>query len=84
MDPFQLLGVRRGAVDAAKLKQAYHAQSLKHHPDAPSGSEAAFGMIAAAYEQCKRLMHEDQWGTSSSSIGAHAQGPPKTITFEPR
>ncbi|KDO27156.1 hypothetical protein SPRG_07863 [Saprolegnia parasitica CBS 223.65] len=52
MDPYQTLGVRRGASEA-HIKRAYKKLAIQYHPDKTGGDEAAttkFVEIQAAYE----------------------------------
>ena len=51
LDPRTVLGVGPGA-SAVEIREAYHAKSKKHHPDA-GGDEWAFRMVARAYEVLK-------------------------------
>ena len=51
LDPRTVLGVGPGA-SADEIREAYHAKSKKHHPDA-GGDEWAFRMVARAYEVLK-------------------------------
>lgn len=54
-DPYQVLGLERGASDE-EVKKAYRRLAKKYHPDAnPGDAEAARKMqeINAAYEQIK-------------------------------
>ena len=83
VNPHAVLGLRSGA-DEAALQAAYKAQSLKCHPDAPGGSDEAFTLVAAAYDECMRRLHEERWGTSSGAIGSGIKAPLKQITWEPR
>ena len=51
-DPYEVLGVARGAT-AAEVRKAYRALAKKHHPDLHSGdsrAEARFKRISAAYD----------------------------------
>ncbi len=51
LDPRTVLGVSLGA-SPDEIREAYHAKSKKHHPDA-GGDEWAFRMVARAYEVLK-------------------------------
>ena len=81
VDPYAVLGVRRGA-NENELKAAYKLQSVKCHPDAVGGSQEAFQLLQAAYEEVKRRAYEEQWGTSSSAIGSGIAAPLKQITWK--
>jgi DnaJ-class molecular chaperone len=51
-DPYQLLGVSRGAT-AAELRKAFHKLAKQHHPDANPGnaaSEEKFKRVSAAFD----------------------------------
>lgn len=84
-DPYQVLGVSRGASDE-EIKKAYRALSRKYHPDAnvnnPNREQAEerFKEVQQAYDQ---IMKEKQQGGSSysynhagdySSGGSYSQG----------
>lgn len=66
MDPYQVLGVSRGASDE-EIKKAYRSLSRKYHPDAnvnnpnKAQAEEKFKEIQQAYDQ---IMREKQQGTS--------------------
>jgi curved DNA-binding protein CbpA len=51
LDPYAVLGVRRGATDA-QIHAAYRAAVRRTHPDA-GGSSAAFEDVQDAYEQLR-------------------------------
>lgn len=83
LDPYKVLRIRPGA-DEATVRAAYKKRSAETHPDA-GGSENDFQVVGAAYEEVKRRMHNERWGTSSGAIGAglqesHAR---KQITWVP-
>ena len=65
-DPYQVLGVSRGASDE-EIKKAYRALSRKYHPDAnvnnPNAAQAEekFKQVQAAYDQ---IMKEKEQGYS--------------------
>ncbi|CAJ1451350.1 unnamed protein product [Effrenium voratum] len=51
-DPYQILGVERGA-GAREIKKAYHTKSLQHHPDKDKDNPLApvlFQQVSKAYE----------------------------------
>ena len=65
-DPYQVLGVSRGASDE-EIKKAYRSLSRKYHPDAnvnnpnKDAAEEKFKQVQQAYDQ---IMKEKQQGTS--------------------
>lgn len=71
MDPYQVLGITRGASDE-EVKKAYRALSRKYHPDAnvnnpyKEQAEEKFKQIQQAYDQ---IMREKQQGSSYSDFG---------------
>jgi molecular chaperone DnaJ len=71
-DPYQVLGISRGASDE-EIKKAYRALSRKYHPDAnvnnPNKAEAEekFKQVQQAYDQ---IMKEKQHGASGGYTGA--------------
>ena len=75
MDPYQVLGVSRGASDE-EIKKAYRAMSRRYHPDAnvnnpnKAQAEEKFKQVQQAYDQ---IMKEKQQGTSGYS-GAYGNG----------
>lgn len=66
MDPYQVLGVTRGASDE-EIKKAYRSLSRKYHPDAnvnnpnKAQAEEKFKQVQQAYDQ---IMKEKQQGSS--------------------
>ena len=66
MDPYQVLGVSRGASDE-EIKKAYRSLSRKYHPDAnvnnpnKDAAEERFKQVQQAYDQ---IMKETQQGTT--------------------
>jgi molecular chaperone DnaJ len=75
-DPYQVLGVDRGASDE-EIKKAYRALSRKYHPDAnvnnpnKAQAEERFKQVQQAYNQ---IMKEKQQGTSGGYSGTGQQG----------
>ena len=72
-DPYQVLGLERGASDE-EVKKAYRRLAKKYHPDAnPGDAEAARKMqeINAAYEQIK---NPPQTGPSGYGGGSYTGG----------
>ena len=72
MDPYQVLGVSRGASDE-EIKKAYRSLSRKYHPDAnvnnpnKAQAEERFKQVQQAYDQ---IMKEKQQGTSYGGSGS--------------
>ena len=66
MDPYQVLGISRGASDE-EIKKAYRSLSRKYHPDAninnpnKAQAEEKFKQVQQAYDQ---IMKEKQQGSS--------------------
>ena len=66
MDPYQVLGITRGASDE-EIKKAYRSLSRKYHPDAninnpnKAQAEEKFKQVQQAYDQ---IMKEKQQGSS--------------------
>ena len=76
-DPYEILGVQRGASEE-EIKKAYKRLSRKYHPDAnldnPKAAEEKFKEIQQAYQQ---VMKEKTTGYSQSSYGGYqSQGNP--------
>ena len=75
-DPYQVLGVARGASDE-EIKKAYRSLSRKYHPDAnvnnpnKDQAEERFKQVQQAYDQ---IMKEKQSG-ASYSYGGNPYGP---------
>ena len=75
MDPYQVLGITRGASDE-DIKKAYRSLSRKYHPDAninnpnKAQAEEKFKQVQQAYDQ---IMKEKQQGTSSYGYGSNGQ-----------
>ena len=73
MDPYQVLGVSRGASDE-EIKKAYRNLSRKYHPDAninnpnKAQAEEKFKQVQQAYDQ---IMKEKQQGTSYGYGGSY-------------
>lgn len=75
-DPYQVLGLERGASDE-EVKKAYRRLAKKYHPDAnPGDAEAARKMqeINAAYEQIKNPPKESTYGGGQSYGGGSYRG----------
>ena len=75
-DPYQVLGVSRGASDE-EIKKAYRSLSRKYHPDAnvnnphKEQAEEQFKLVQQAYDQ---IMREKQQG-STRGDGYSGEGP---------
>ncbi len=73
-DPYQVLGVSRGASDE-EIKKAYRSLSRKYHPDAnvnnpnKAQAEEKFKEVQQAYQQIMREREQGYSGGSSSSGG---------------
>jgi len=71
IDPYQVLGVSRGASDE-EIKKAYRSLSRKYHPDAnvnnpnKDQAEEKFKQVQQAYDQ---IMKEKQQGSSFGGYG---------------
>ena len=71
VDPYQVLGVSRGASDE-EIKKAYRSLSRKYHPDAnvnnpnKDQAEEKFKQVQQAYDQ---IMKEKQQGTGYGAYG---------------
>ena len=70
-DPYQVLGVSRGASDE-EIKKAYRSLSRKYHPDAninnpnKAAAEEKFKQVQQAYDQ---IMKEKEMGTGYGGSG---------------
>ena len=75
-DPYQVLGVTRGASDE-EIKKAYRTLSRKYHPDAnvnnpnKDQAEERFKQVQQAYDQ---IMKEKQQGPSGNYGGFSGYG----------
>ena len=86
MDPYEVLGLKRGASDE-EIKKAYRMMSRKYHPDAnvnnPNAAlaEEKFKQVQAAYEQIMREKEQgysnygstNAYGGFGSSYGSYQQ-----------
>lgn len=69
-DPYQVLGISRGATDE-EIKKAYRSLSRKYHPDAninnpnKEAAEEKFKQVQQAYDQ---IMKEKEQGASGGSF----------------
>ncbi|MBR4138655.1 MAG: J domain-containing protein [Lachnospiraceae bacterium] len=75
-DPYQVLGVSRGASDE-EIKKAYRSLSRKYHPDAninnpnKAAAEEKFKQVQQAYDQ---IMKEKEMGASYGGSGYGSYG----------
>ena len=66
-DPYEVLGLKRGASDE-EIKRAYRALSRKYHPDAnvnnpdAAGAEEKFKQVQAAYDQIMKEKEQGYFG----------------------
>ena len=74
-DPYDVLGVSRGASDD-ELKKAYKKLALKYHPDRPGGDEAKFKEVSAAYDAATNGSWRGMGGAGGPGAGGNpfAQG----------
>ncbi|EQC27694.1 hypothetical protein SDRG_14532 [Saprolegnia diclina VS20] len=75
MDPYQTLGVRRGASEA-HIKRAYKKLAIQYHPDKTGGDAAAttkFVEIQAAYEALTKKPSSSYSQQSQQSQQSHYQ-----------
>jgi molecular chaperone DnaJ len=78
-DPYQVLGVSRGASDE-EIKKAYRSLSRKYHPDAnvnnpnKDQAEERFKQVQQAYDQIMKEKQQGATGGYSGSTGSQ-QGP---------
>ena len=72
-DPYQVLGISRGASDE-EIKKAYRSLSRKYHPDAninnpnKAAAEEQFKLVQQAYDQ---IMKEKEMGTAGGGYGSY-------------
>ena len=79
-DPYEVLGLRRGASDE-EIKKAYRSLSRKYHPDAnvnnPNAEQAEerFKQVQAAYDQIMKEKEQGYFGgyESTGSFGGYQQ-----------
>ena len=75
-DPYQVLGISRGASDE-EIKKAYRSLSRKYHPDAninnpnKAAAEEKFKQVQQAYDQ---IMKEKEMGASYGGSGYGSYG----------
>lgn len=67
-DPYQVLGVARGATKA-QIKAAHRALAKRFHPDAPSGDVQRFRDVHEAYQLLADPLRRREWDAR------HAAGP---------
>ncbi len=78
-DPYEVLGLKRGASDE-EIKKAYRALSRKYHPDAninnPNAAQAAekFKQVQAAYDQIMKEKEQGYSGYGGSYGGFEGSG----------
>ena len=75
-DPYQVLGISRGASDE-EIKKAYRNLSRKYHPDAnvnnpnKAQAEEKFKQVQQAYDQ---IMKEKEQGSFGGGYGGYGYG----------
>ncbi len=62
IDPFEILGIRRGA-GPDEVKKAFRRLAKKYHPDVAGGSDTQFRRILIAYQQLMGRGGEEAAGT---------------------
>ena len=71
--------------DTAKLEVIAKKAAAKAHPNAPTGSVAAFQAVQTSFEALNAMARFQQWGTSSSTYGSVLlTGSHDKITFNGR
>lgn len=77
-DPYQVLGISRGASDE-EIKKAYRALSRKYHPDAninnpnKAQAEEKFKQVQQAYDQIMKEKEQGSYGYGDFGFGGYGQ-----------
>lgn len=75
MDPYQALGIQKGAPDD-EVKKAYRKLALRFHPDKPTGNAEEFKKIQGAYDVLSDPQKRQNFDQFGSPDGPQQQGFP--------